>query len=216
MDREYFIQLTLGLYRVTEILSDKEPLRYKIRESANKILADMASSGFDVSIANQEAIIKEISILNAYFDIAQEQEWINKKNFLVLKQGYINLREAVFTAQMLKRAQISALKPSQLAESKQAPQEYNNYAPKPSKKPIERPKTSQKPIGGINEGYPDRKGEIYDILSKKGPLRLVQMLQYFPNISKRTVRRDLGYLLKKGAITRYDEGKLTFYKPRNP
>jgi hypothetical protein len=215
MDREYFIQLTLGLYRVTEMLSDKEPLRYKIRESANKILADMASTGFDVCLTDQDSIIKEISILSAYFDIAQDQEWINKKNFLVLKQGYINLKEAIFTAQAFKKPQIQAPKQTQVIESRSAPEEYNSYAQIQEKPKVSQQKASPKPVKTQENGYPDRKGEIYDIVSKKGPLRLISMLQYFPNVSKRTIRRDLGYLIKKGAISRYDEGKLTFYKLKN-
>lgn len=207
MDREYFIQLTLGLYRVTEMLSDKEPLRYKIRESANNILAQMASVGFDMYLVDQESVIREISVLNAYFDIAQDQEWINRKNFLVLKQGYVNLREAIFTTKILKKPQIQAPKSAPISESKQEDEEYNNDKPV-----LTKPKNSPKAPKIEESAYPDRKGEIYDILSKKGPLRLIQMLQYFPKISKRTIRRDLGFLLKKGAISRYDEGKLTFYR----
>ena len=64
MDREYFIQLTLGLYRVTEMLPDKEPLKFKLREKANDILAYLASVNFDIQSADQEAILRDISIIS--------------------------------------------------------------------------------------------------------------------------------------------------------
>ncbi len=210
MDREYFIQLTLGLYRVTEMLPDKEPLKFKLREKANDILAYLASVNFDIQSADQEAILRDISIISIYFEIAQEQGWIDSRNFLVLKQGYANLRELSLQKRFLQKSHIL----EKFNESREQEKEYYNQENKQEKaaKTQEKIKNTEKILKIDNAEFPERKGEIYDILSKKGPLRLIQMLQYFPDVSKRTIRRDLAFLVRKSAIQRYDEGKLTFYK----
>ncbi len=211
MDKDYFMQLTLGLYRVTEMISDKEPLKFKIRDKASDILAELASSGFNINSTDFDKIIKDTSIINVYFDIAQEQGWVDSRNFLVLKQGYANLRE--FTNQ----SRLLVQKPLLNKENESQKQEKEYYSKRvPEQKSFvlkERPEVKR--TKNENGSFPERKGEIYEIISKKGPLRLVEMLQYFPKVSKRTVRRDVGYLLKKGAISRYDQGKLTFYKLKN-
>ena len=178
MDKNYFVQLTLGLYKVTEILPDREPLKYKIRDKANDILSELAQAEFDMTKINKERIVKDLSVLNIYFDIAGEQNWIDQKNFLVLRQGYINIREIV----------VQTINP----ERKVLP-----------RNPVvkEKPKVDLDP----------RKKEIFSVLGKKGPMRLVSMLQYFPDVSKRTLRRDIGYLVDKKVIKRDVEGKLIYY-----
>ena len=41
MDKEYFIKLTSDLYQLTLFFPKKEPLRYKMRELANNVLASL-------------------------------------------------------------------------------------------------------------------------------------------------------------------------------
>lgn len=211
MDKDYFMQLTLGLYRVTEMISDKEPLKFKIREKAGDILAELACSGFDVNLADFDRIIKDTSIINVYFDLAKEQEWVDARNFLVLKQGYANLREFANQSRLLAKKPLL----NQINESPKQEKEYYNKRVVEQKTFVSKERSEVKKAKIENGSFPERKGEIYEIISKKGPLRLIEMLQYFPKVSKRTIRRDVGYLLKKGAISRYDQGKLTFYKLKN-
>jgi hypothetical protein len=96
MNKEYFIRLTLALYRVTELLSEKEPLRMKIREKAGEVLADLilaskSNPGLDRDPAFK--IQKNLDILDAFFDLALSQNWIDSRNFLVLREEYGKIRE---------------------------------------------------------------------------------------------------------------------------
>ncbi len=43
MNKDYFIQLTQNLYKITLLFPKKEPLRYKMRELADDILAQPIS-----------------------------------------------------------------------------------------------------------------------------------------------------------------------------
>ena len=78
MDRNYFIQLTLNLYRLTLLFPKKDPLRYKMRElgieiSANSILI------FEKNFSEFEDLIsetrKQIEILDCFFEVVKNLDW---------------------------------------------------------------------------------------------------------------------------------------------
>lgn len=202
MDKNYFIQLTLGLYRVTDIFPDKEPLKYKIREKANEILAHFAGSNFDPAGADSQKVIEDLNILNVYFDVAQSQNWIDDRNFLVLKQGYANIREVFF--------QKIVASPT-IKDNKPEPKSMSYVSPKPRAQA--KPRAPRQVIEEDSNG--SRKEEVYSLLQNKGPMRLIQLVEHFPGISLRTLRRDLVKLVKTAKVERYDQGKLTYYKPKS-
>jgi len=81
VEKEYILSLLAALYRVTAVFPENEPLRFKIREIANDILADFVCS-------KKDNLDKDLEILFSYFSIAKQQNWVNPKNFLVLEQKY--------------------------------------------------------------------------------------------------------------------------------
>ncbi|MFH1036840.1 MAG: DeoR family transcriptional regulator [Patescibacteria group bacterium] len=58
----------------------------------------------------------------------------------------------------------------------------------------------------------ERQEKILAILREKGKAQVWEMKQIFPQISKRTLRRDCEYLLKQGVIERLGERNNTFYQ----
>lgn len=79
MEIERCLKLTLAVYRVTELFPENEPLKFQIRESANRILADLLCD------ENGSRHILEIKGL---FDLAQNQNLVDSRNFLVLSAEY--------------------------------------------------------------------------------------------------------------------------------
>lgn len=77
MDRDFLIQLTNNLYRLTLLFPKKEPLRYKMREIADEILVKPTE--------------KNLEIINSFFGIAKEQNWISPSEILAIQQEYDNL-----------------------------------------------------------------------------------------------------------------------------
>jgi len=59
VDKDFLIKLTNNLYRLTLLFPKKEPLRYKMRELADEILA------------NQDE--EKLEILNSFFEVAKSQ-----------------------------------------------------------------------------------------------------------------------------------------------
>lgn len=85
MDKEYLIQLTKTLYSVTLLFPKKEPLRYKMRETADEILANF--------FQEKRAETQPQQVLNGYFEIAIAQNWVTKDLLLEIQDKYAKIGE---------------------------------------------------------------------------------------------------------------------------
>jgi predicted HTH transcriptional regulator len=159
--KEKLIELTRRVYRLTQLFPKKEPLRYKIREIADEILANLLRE-------TKNPTIKDWEILNSFFEIAKEQNWVSPREISQIQQEYKNLIEEIHF------------------ESKD-----------------DRPSISE------------RQKKILEILKEKRKIQVGQVKGFFPNVSKRTLRRDFQSLMKKGIIERIGEKNKTFYQLKN-
>jgi len=78
MTREFLVQLTNNLYRLTLLFPKKEPLRYKIREVADEILVNPTE--------------KDIETLGNFLEVALAQNWVSPSEILAIKGMYDSLR----------------------------------------------------------------------------------------------------------------------------
>ena len=79
MDKEFLVQLTNNLYRLSLLFPKKEPLRYKIREVADNILAGPTE--------------KDIETLSNFLEVAMAQNWVSPSDMLAIKLAYDNLKD---------------------------------------------------------------------------------------------------------------------------
>jgi len=158
MDSDYFIQLTANLYRLTLLFPKKEPLRYKMRELADDILA--------------KPIEKDLEILDSFFEVAKAQNWVSSSNVLEIQQEYSKLKEGLK----------SSPEPSYGAELRKV------------------------------ERGSGRQEKILEILKEKGRAQVWEIQKIFPEVTKRTLRRDFEGLLNQGLIERIGERNETFYQ----
>lgn len=59
--------------------------------------------------------------------------------------------------------------------------------------------------------YSDRQSKILKILAQKEKLQVQDIIKEMPDVTKRTIRRDLDDLLKKGKVARLGEFNQIFY-----
>ena len=223
MDKNYILQLTLGLYKVTELFPEREPLRYKIREKANDIYAGIATSNFCESHNNCEVILNDLGVLNAFLELARMHNWANERNFVVLSQGYLALEQEIqkklLEDKIVKgtKAYVMSTKPVTDNQSMSHIQSVGRSIPIKDIVVKKKEAPKKKSDGSLNgakkaNGNITRKSDIQKILSQKGPMRLVQLVNNFSAVNKRTLRRDVARLVEENVLERYDVGKLTFYK----
>jgi len=166
MDKDFLIKLTNNLYRLTLLFPKKEPLRYKMRELADEILA------------NQDE--EKLEILNSFFEVAKSQNWVSPPDVLSLQQEYDSLKRG-------------------LDENKVVTAEFSEEKRKAA---IELP----------SQFLPQRQEKILEILKEKGRAQVWEIQKIFPEVTKRTLRRDFEHMLAQGLIERIGERNETFYR----
>ena len=193
MDKDYLTQLTSDLYELTLLFPKKEPLRYKTRELADDILANIlraASSG------NSERYyfeaLEDLDILFSYFEIAKNQNWASPEYVLRIQEKYVKLIEEIKRAFEAEKGSIIRSDDVPLKESG----EISNIGKEE-----------------INlSGQAIRQKKILDILKEKGRAQVWEFKKIFPEVTKRTLRRDFEYLVKREIVERIGEKNNTFYQ----
>ncbi len=162
-ERSHVIKLTMAVYKVSDLFPEQEPLKVLIRKKADEILAGLTLSDKDIN--------KNIEVMNAYFELAENLGFAKKENFDILKKEYKLLTPSV----------------NKHVDTRCQQQE-------------------------INLNLSARHKKIIEILKKGNPIQVKNLKDIFPDISKRTIRRDFEYLLANGLVDRVGDNNNTEYK----
>lgn len=90
-------KLTTALYMVTDIMSEKEPMKWKAREAGVELLSDMMvmpSSGGSERMTILRNATKKIEQIVSFLDVAQSTRMMSEMNASVLKKEYVALKDA--------------------------------------------------------------------------------------------------------------------------
>lgn len=214
MEKEALIRLTEKAYKETLLFPKKEPLRYKIRESALRILEGFAGLEFFTNSKQLKPdLLMSLEVLDAFFEIAKKQNWVKEEEVLAIQQEYANLKveieskSAGIQEDSLEKSIISQrFKISEPRDSVE--QNYmTGFAPQKTVAiaTVTEKKTAEEKVN-------PRQKTILDFLKENGRAQVWQIKEIMPDISKRTLRRDFEYMLKQGIIKRIGQRNDTFYK----
>jgi len=171
MDRDYFTNLTNDLYRLTLLFPKKDPLRYKMRDLANNILANLTMIlERDNHKEYVEAIKRDIGPLDSFFEVAKGQNWVSLDDILDVQERYTVIKEEVDRFEETPKKVLS--------------------------------------LEGLNK----RQKKIVEILGAREAVQVNDVQIVFPDITKRTIRRDFDALVKNGLVKREGKANLTYYK----
>ena len=186
-----FVKITSAIYKVLDFLPEGDPLKNKAKEKALEIL-----EGLTV-LDQKEKLLGNIKILENYLEVAKGQGWIDGMNFLIIKREYDIIKSRIHILKTV----------------------VDNEMPKP-----QLPMTNQTPITKILnpkkekvvkvEKYTSRQQKILKILDKKKKAQVADLIKQLPDVTKRTIRRDLDDLLKKDAIVRIGDFNQAAYGPK--
>ncbi len=170
---------------MTLFFPKKEPLRYKIREVGDDVLAKILLLLRENSMKPKTLIAdieKDLEILDSFFEVAKVQNWISPFDILEIQKEYSKIRGEFEGFSIIKEENpaIGLLS----AQVEMAPE-----------------------TADINE----RQSRILEILKERGRAQVGDLKNIFPDISKRTLRRDFKDMLKQNLIERVGERNETFY-----
>ena len=207
MEKKFLLQITNELYRLTLLFPKKEPLRYKMRELADEILANSLRIMNQYKAGLREAIpqgdcfpriLEDLEVLDSFFEVAKAQNWVSPAEALKLQQEYSKLKENLKTqANSAPVAQIRNVKRKDLVA----------LSPRSGGDCGENSQTV--PFGERVNG---RQQKILEILKEREKAQVWEIKKFFPEVAKRTLRRDFEFLLQEGAVERIGERNDTFYK----
>ncbi|UZE93486.1 MAG: DeoR family transcriptional regulator [Candidatus Nealsonbacteria bacterium] len=193
--KNYLVQITNELYRLTLLFPKKEPLRYKMRELSDDVLANFVSLPQEDNNPTKIKIVKDskkmIEVLDSFFDIVKTQDWVRASDILNLQEEYSKIGE-----ELLKFQEEEKIKKARKQEEKIDDEVREISILK---------KEEEKPIS-------ERQKKLLKVLEEKGKMQVWEIKDIFSEVSKRTLRRDFRSLLKNGLVERIGERNNTFYQ----
>lgn len=184
--RRSVLSLAFFIYRETEYWIGQHYLREKAKILSEELVAEFVlwenSNPKDIHALRINEILQELKNILLQ---ARAKNLITRETFTFLSQDLQKIQERVSSKDISKNTESSA-----------------------SKQPKEEKPLSSSKMPNLS---PLQKS-LLSLLKEKGPLQVANLHPYFPNLTKRTLRRHLRFLVEKGLIIREGEGSHTVYK----
>jgi len=224
MDKNTLTGLAKDIYQLTLLFPTREPLRYKLREIADDAIAEFIMKKNNY-LDNLERLFE---VINSYLEIAIVQNWVSPAKIDEIKNNYAQATQELTETkkepspvnhnQNFSKEEIFEALPKTVMEPVDVFPPMIAAEPEAIVSPVSQPaaetKTSaQKPIG-LTDSQIARQNRIMEYLKERGSAQVWEIQKIFPNVSKRTIRRDFRSLLRQGLIERTGERNTTAYKPR--
>ncbi len=197
LNKNNLFQTTNELYRLTLLFPKKEPLRYKMRELSNDVLATFVSLNGGESYEDKmvKTSVQRLEVLDGFFNLAKNQNWVKPSDMLDLQMEYDKIKRNLMNIR-----KENGDRGNTLPTRKELHQ--TNQFPEPAR-PIKKPSEVS-----------DRQKKILGLLKEKEKAQVWEIKQALPEVSKRTLRRDFRDLLEFGLVERLGEKNNTFYQVR--
>jgi len=204
MDKNHLIQLTQDLYRLTLLFPKKEPLRYKMREMADEILNKCLRSNLEQSLV----LLEDLEVLDSFFEVAKIQNWAALVDLLRIQEEYNRIKAEIKKISKQPAAEGQILVLTKFPERRSLEVKVR----RPIGVEFQSPGVGKLLEVSSQQIINSRQEKILAILKEKGKIQVWQVKQFFPEVTKRTLRRDFESLFKRGIIERVGEKNATFYQ----
>lgn len=207
-------KLTEALYRVTDLYSEKEPLKWVLRESAINLYDKLMSiislrliKGTFTEIKPTAQIFEEIMTffrkIIGTLELASLGGFVSDINFEILKREYSSLMS------FIENEKEKIITEKKLLISPKFP-EFKKPLPEKKEKPIEQ-EISIGHIGQKISGSKERQEKILGFLQKNGKKTVKEIALIFQGISEKSIQRDLLELVKTGKLKAEGEKRWRVY-----
>lgn len=199
---EKYLKLTNTAYKVLDFFPEADPLKNKAKEKVLSIMENLplvlATDGW-ASLQKDKALsqlTQDIDIFLSCLKIAKSQRWIDNINFLILSKEYEAIRKEVLAQKPGIRNPVSVNEETGVGASASA----NASA------------DTRNDGDGLQKELTERQKKILEMLNENEKAQVSDIIKIMPDITKRTIRRDLDGLLEMGKVVRIGEWNQVFYK----
>ena len=191
---EIFIKLTNSAYKIIDFFPESDPLKNRAKEKVLSIMDNLTIinlldgwASFQIDAA-RNYIIQDIEILLHYFIVARNQGYLNPTNFFILSKEYHEILKEIKSSDTLK-LEIQTIPPIKVLENKKVRKEVRH-----------------------SSILTERQQKIITFLTENQKAQVVDLQHILKGVTKRTIRRDLNELLKRGNIVRVGKFNRIFYQ----
>ena len=184
-------KLTEALYRVTDLFSDKEPLKWSLRDNAIELYSKLTSIRRNSS--NFQDVIEYANRIIRILEIASTGTIVSSMNFDILRKEYINLMSVVEGNKEVIIPEIS----------------IGQIKTKEIETPIKPVRETVLKRKGLHSE--ERKKKIIDFLKQNGERTIKEISVIFTGISEKSIQRDLSDLVKIGQLISKGEKRWRTY-----
>jgi hypothetical protein len=204
---EKFLKLTNTVYKILEFFPESDPLKNRAKDKALTIMEHLTlmdeTNGW-ASFQKEKTrahLLEDIDVLLGYLWIGKSQGWLNSVNCLIIANEYEKLKKEFEPA-------VELTKKLPGIEGLAAPQESTQIFPKSvlDDTGVEK----ENVLESFN--IPERQKKILEFLSKNEKAQVMDLQTILPDITKRTIRRDLDELLVADKIVRSGDFNQVFYQ----
>lgn len=196
---EKYLKLTNTVYKVLEFFPESDPLKNRAKDRALAIAENLTllsqTNGW-VSFQKEKTkaqLLEDIDMLLGYLWIGKAQGWLNSANCLIIANEYEKVKKEIEPLEITQRLP-------------------GFGKPEPEGKAVEvAAQISEKQDLPAN-GLTDRQIKIIEFLEKNKKAQVMDLQTILPNVTKRTIRRDLDELLELGRIIRSGDFNQVFYQ----
>ncbi len=200
-----FLKLTNSVYKVLEFFPESDPLKNRAKDKALAIMDSLIlmgeTSGW-MSFQKEKLkvqVLEDIDTLLGYLWIGKMQGWLNSANYLIINSEY----------EKIKRDLGPVLEPTQKLPGFE-PMQMPVIKPEPVAESIEENNVAED--DDTIEKVTERQSKILEYLKNNETAQVMNLQAVLPNVTKRTIRRDLDRLLESGAIEREGDFNEVSYK----
>ncbi len=193
-------KITEAVYRVTELLQDKEPMKWIIREksvSVFTILVSLRNNNFLEKNSQLGKIENLIDQLNALLSLFSGSKTISSVNFDILRDEY-ELAKKLISKQKQSQDFVRLSLPDRQISPKEANGQSNRHN-NDNRHSIRQEKSDNSNSKG-NTKSAIRKNKILGIIKKKREVGIGELSIMFNEYSEKTIQRDLLEMVDKGVL----------------
>lgn len=205
--RERVCSLALALYRVTNKMPETEPMRVKLRKEILTLISTVEKV-FGGNVKKYSVFLSTSQTLMHYCDIARQQNWLDERNFVVLKDEFESVQKLVENSLEIPKVELSPTFESE-NENDGNEETFENIFSK-----IEKEQETPEAVSSIVkvEDLTGRQKVLLDFITQKKVAKIGDLENIAPDVTDRTLRRDMEALAKMGYIRKFGRTNRTYYK----
>ena len=230
-----FLKLTNTVYKVLEFFPESDPLKNRAKDRALLIMEHLISIDENSGWASfqkdkiKTQLLEDIDILLGYLWIGKTQGWLNSSNCLIISNEYEKIKKEIepiveLTQKLpgiedvMRIKDLSEMKTSlakaTVGEEESCTQIVSGAVLNNTEKKTPTFHLSEKQKKPVQ--FTTRQRKIVEFLEKNERAQVMDLQTVLPDITKRTIRRDLDELLESGKIIRQGDFNQIFYKINEP